>query len=56
MLGLCVAAENTDDAGVPTGDVDLDDTRDGDRSTNDVVDDSLSLDGIFVLLLVADDA
>jgi hypothetical protein len=56
MFGLCVAAENTDDAGVPTGDVDLDDTRDGDRSTNDVVDDSLSFDGIFVLLLVVDDA
>lgn len=56
MFGLCVAAENTDEPRVPAGDADLDDTRDGDLSRNDVVDDSLSLDGIFVLLLVVDDA
>lgn len=45
ILGLCVAAENADDAGVAAGDDDLDDADDGDRSRNDVVDDSRSLDG-----------
>lgn len=53
MLGLCVAAEN-EDAGVAAGDVDLDEPEVGDRSRNDVVDDSRSLDGILDLLLVVD--
>lgn len=49
ILGLCVAAENTDEAGVPAGDEDLEDEEDGDRSKNDVVDDSRSLDGTLDL-------
>lgn len=54
ILGLCVAAENTDEAGVPAGDDDLEDEEDGDRSKNDVVDDSRSLDGTLDLEPPAD--
>lgn len=47
ILGLWVAAEKDDEAGVTAGDVDLDDTVVGERSRKDVVDDSRSLEGIL---------